>query len=63
MQRRELASKRKDVEWSDKIGVGEANPNYNGGKYIDDKGYVRILSPDHPANGLPLRSIWRSAQY
>lgn len=50
MQRRELASKRKDVEWSDKIGIGESNPNYNGGKYIDDKGYVRILSPEHPAN-------------
>jgi len=50
MQRRELASKRKDVEWSDKVGFGESNPNYNGGKYIDDKGYVRILNPDHPAN-------------
>lgn len=30
--------------------MGEANPNYNGGKYIDDKGYVRILRPEHPAN-------------
>lgn len=47
---RPLASKRNDVEWSDKIGVGENNSNFNGGKYIDDKGYVRVLNPDHPAN-------------
>jgi hypothetical protein len=26
------------------------NSNYNGGKYIDDKGYVRVLRPEHPAN-------------
>lgn len=47
---RELASQRKDVEWSDKVNFGDQNPNYNGGKYIDDKGYVRILAPEHPAN-------------
>jgi len=45
-----LASQRKDVNW--RIGVGESdqNPNYGGGKYIDDKGYVRVLMPDHPKN-------------
>jgi hypothetical protein len=45
---RELASKRKDVEWSIRNVGGENNPNYGGGKYIDDKGYVRILAQDHP---------------
>ena len=24
------------------------NSNYTGGKYIDDKGYVRVLRPEHP---------------
>lgn len=47
---RPLASKRDDVAWSDRVGVGEDNSNFNGGKYIDDKGYVRVLNPDHPAN-------------
>lgn len=47
---KELASKRKDIEWTDKSGLGEMNPNYNGGKYIDDKGYVRVLAPEHPAS-------------
>lgn len=50
MSPRPLASKRDDIEWSDRIGLGEMNSNYNGGKYIDDKGYVRILRPEHPAN-------------
>lgn len=45
-----LASKRKDIEWTEKSVHGENNPNYGGGKYIDDKGYVRILSPDHKYN-------------
>ena len=50
MSKSKLASQRDDVKWSDRISLGEANPNYNGGKYIDDKGYVRILNPEHPAN-------------
>ena len=45
-----LASQRKDIEWSVRSVSGEHNPNYGGGKYIDDKGYVRLLRPDHPAN-------------
>lgn len=45
-----LASQRKDVSWSDKPPSGEDSANYNGGKYIDDKGYVRVLKPDHPKN-------------
>lgn len=50
MSQRPLASQRKDIEWSDKTATGEMNPNFAGGKYIDDKGYVRVLDPDHPAN-------------
>ncbi len=45
-----LASQRKDVSWSDKPPSGEDSANYNGGKYIDDKGYVRVLKQDHPKN-------------
>lgn len=45
-----LASQRKDIDWSAKFAAGEDSPNYNGGKYIDDKGYVRVLKPDHPKN-------------
>ncbi|MEY2973510.1 MAG: Halobacterium phage phiH [Pseudomonadota bacterium] len=45
-----LASKRKDITWTEKSVHGENNPNYGGGKYIDDKGYVRILNPDHKYN-------------
>lgn len=26
------------------------NPNYGGGKYVDDKGYIRVLDPHHPYN-------------
>lgn len=48
--RRELASRRKDIQWSSKNNNGANNPNFAGGKYIDDKGYVRILLPDHPRN-------------
>jgi hypothetical protein len=46
--RETLASKRQDVEWSIRNTSGEHNPNYGGGKYIDDKGYVRILDQNHP---------------
>lgn len=45
-----LASQRDDVKWSDKPASGEDNANYRGGKYIDDKGYVRVLRTDHPKN-------------
>ena len=47
---KELASKRKDIEWKEKTNTGELASNYSGGKYIDDKGYVRVLKPDHPKN-------------
>ena len=50
MSSRPLASQRKDIPWSDKSSIGDLNPNYAGGKYIDDKGYVRVLKPDHPKN-------------
>lgn len=50
MSKPNLASQRKDIDWSDKFASGEDSPNYNGGKYIDDKGYVRVLKPDHPKN-------------
>lgn len=50
MKKHSLASQRDDVKWSDKYPSGEMNANYTGGKYIDDKGYVRILRPDHPKN-------------
>lgn len=45
-----LASKRKDVKWGREAIQGKGNPNFRGGKYIDDKGYVRLLMPEHPAN-------------
>jgi hypothetical protein len=50
MHRRELASQRKDIKWSPKNNTGSSNPNFAGGKYIDDKGYVRVLRPNHPRN-------------
>ena len=42
-----LASRRNTVKWVDDTS-GKYNPNFNGGKYIDDKGYVRVLMPEHP---------------
>jgi hypothetical protein len=50
MPEKPLASRRSDIKWSEHTSLGELNPNYGGGKYIDDKGYVRILYPEHPAN-------------
>lgn len=50
MSNGELASQRKDIKWVPKANVGANNPNFAGGKYVDDKGYVRILMPDHPRN-------------
>ena len=45
-----LVSKRTDIKWGKSALEGKGNPNYKGGKYVDDKGYVRILMPEHPAN-------------
>lgn len=42
-----LASKRSGIRWSSGKD-GANNPNFRGGKYIDDKGYIRTLRPDHP---------------
>lgn len=50
LSKRSLASQRKDVKWSDRGPSGEESNNYNGGKYVDDKGYVRVLRPEHPKN-------------
>lgn len=46
----ELASKRDDIKWRKGNLKGADAPTYGGGKYIDDKGYVKILNPDHPKN-------------
>lgn len=46
----ELASRRKDLAWGKDRNKGKGNPNFSGGKYIDDKGYVRVLRTDHPFN-------------
>lgn len=43
-----LISKRKDIKWGKTSLSGTNNPNFTGGKYIDDKGYIRVLRPDHP---------------
>lgn len=44
-----LASRRNTIAWKrDKLG--DNNPNFNGGRYVDDKGYIRVLRPDHPFN-------------
>ena len=48
-RRRDLPSKREGIDWHvDHYFDGANNPNFGGGKYIDDKGYVRVLRPDHP---------------
>lgn len=44
----ELISRRKDIKWGHSAKEGKGNPNFTGGKYIDDKGYIRMLKPDHP---------------
>lgn len=43
-----LASQRKEIKWGNDARKGKGNPNFSGGKYIDDKGYVRVLRPQHP---------------
>jgi hypothetical protein len=44
-----LLSLRKDIKWN-APQTGTRNPNFNGGKYIDDKGYIRVLNANHPFN-------------
>lgn len=43
-----LVSRRKDIKWGKTSIDGGDNPNFNGGQYQDDKGYIRVLKPDHP---------------
>jgi hypothetical protein len=43
-----LISRRQDINWGRSSQSGYDNPNFTGGKYIDDKGYVRVLRPEHP---------------
>jgi hypothetical protein len=43
-----LISRRKDIKWGTSSQSAEQNPNFTGGKYIDDKGYIRVLRPEHP---------------
>jgi len=45
-----LVSQRKDVDWKAGHLSGKDSPSFQGGKYIDDKGYVKVLRPDHPKN-------------
>lgn len=42
-----LASRR-DIKWGKDAKQGRGNPNYSGGRYQDDKGYIRVLKPEHP---------------
>lgn len=44
-----LASQR-DIKWGKHAIEGRGNPNYSGGRYEDDKGYIRVLNPEHPYN-------------
>lgn len=45
-----LISRRKDIKWGTNAIKGSGNPNFNGGKYLDEKGYVRVRMPEHPAS-------------
>jgi hypothetical protein len=51
MKRKQLASKRKQ-HWGNSARMGIGNPNFSGGRYMDDKGYIRILDSRHPYNKL-----------
>lgn len=42
-----LASRRNNIKWTPN-NVGDRNPNFKGGRYVDDKGYIRVLRPEHP---------------
>lgn len=46
----DLTSQREDIDWKAGNANGAESPTYSGGKYVDDKGYVKILRPDHPKN-------------
>ena len=40
--------------------MGERNPAWKGGRYVDDKGYVRVRMPSHPKaqqNGYVLEHV------
>lgn len=43
-----LVSQRKTLKWGNDARKGRGNANFSGGKYVDDKGYLRVLRPDHP---------------
>ena len=45
-----LVSQRNDIDWKEGHPSGKFSANFNGGKYVDDKGYVKLLRPDHPKN-------------
>ena len=49
MKKKVLASKRKQG-WGNSAKKGAGNPNFSGGRYMDDKGYIRVLATDHPFN-------------
>ena len=48
LQRRTLVSRRKDLKWGRSAREGKGNSNWHGGKYFDDKGYVRVRMTQHP---------------
>jgi len=43
-----LVTRRKQLKWGMDARKGKGNSNFTGGKYVDDKGYLRVLRPDHP---------------
>ena len=43
-----LASRRRDIKWGKTSVDGASNPNFNGGQYVDEKGYLRVLRPNQP---------------
>lgn len=47
-RRKPLASRRDDLKWGNEARKGKGNSNWNGGKYVDDKGYIRVRMPEHP---------------
>jgi hypothetical protein len=42
-----LASRRK-IKWGADRLKGSGNPAFNGGQYMDEKGYIRVSRGDHP---------------
>jgi len=43
-----LVTRRTSLKWGNDTRKGANNANFTGGRYIDDKGYIRVLRPDHP---------------